>query len=102
MHHVTYQDGLNTAQGEPNESLIAHPYTNRGCNVYMDSTEAHVCMSPYAIRYGSEQVGVFFAFSCIGTDLSYASSEIIETENYPNQAMCPVGNLYYYYAGRTS
>jgi len=102
MHHITYQDGLNVAQGEPVEVLTVHPNTNRGCNVYMDNTEAIVCMAPYAIRYDTEQTGVFFAFSCIGDDLSYASSEVIESENYPDQSMCPVGNLYYYYAGRTS
>lgn len=102
MHHITYQDGLNTAQGEPNEILTVHPYNNRGYNVYLDSTEAVVCMRPYAIRYATEKAGVFFAFSCIGDDLSYGSPEVIESENYPTQTMLPPGSLLYYYAGRTT
>lgn len=102
MHNIYYQDGLNSAYGEPNEQLVTHPYTNRPCNMFLDNTTVDICIAPYTIRYATELAGVFFAFSCISNDLSYASSEVIESENYPSQTMCPVGNLLYNYRGSSS
>lgn len=92
MHNIYYQNG--TASGEPNEQLVTHPYSNRGCNIFYDNSTVDVCIAPYTVRYSSELAGVFFAFSCISEDLTYASSEVIESENYPNQTMLPVGALY--------
>ena len=102
MHNILYQDGLNKSSGEPDEILSVHPYTNRACNIFMDDSTVEVCLAPYTIRYETELSGVFFAFSCISEDLSYASAEVIESENYPNNTMVPVGSLYYYYAGSSS